>query len=299
MRRFLPALLAPLLIAAAPATITVRDLTPKFLTFYRAATARPLSPDARFALWKADYGFAAVPPTPAGDAMARQLLDAAWPRYPSVMARIARGAAGIEPSPQATLDRVTALLAPDRPVHMTLLVYVGGLESNAFTVAKDGVPTVAIPVEASPFDRGPAMAHEFTHAVQISMGTMAGGWVRTVGETVLAEGLAMRTAQALYPDRPAASFVALAPGWLARCDARRDRILGDVRTALPSSRSDDVMRFTMGTGPAGVDREAYYVGWIVVDWWLHHGLTLADIARIPEADAPARVAAAIDAMRAP
>ena len=181
---------------------------------------------------------------------------------------------------------------------MTLLVYVGGLEPNAFTTAQDGVPTVALPVEAAPFDRGPMMAHEFTHAAQIAMGTMAGGWVRTVGETVLAEGLAMRTAQALFPDRPAAAFVELTPGWLARSDALRPRILRDVRTALASSRSDDVMRFTMGTGPAGVDREAYYAGWIVVDWWLRHGLTLADIARIPEAEAPARVGAAIDAMLA-
>ena len=297
-RRVALALILLMATAAASPTITIKDLTPKFLAFYRAATARHLSPEARFALWQTDYGFAAVPPTPAGDAMARRLLDAAWPKYPGVMARIERGAAGIAPSPGATLARVTTLLDPGKPVRLTLLVYVGGLEPNAFTTAKNGVPTVAIPVEASPFDRGPAMAHEFTHAVQIAMGTMSGGWERTIGETVLAEGLAMRTAQALFPDRPAASFVEITPGWLARCNANRDRILADVRAALVSRRSDDVMRFTMGTGPSGVDREAYYAGWIIVDWWLHHGMTPARIARIPEAEAPARVGAAIDAMLA-
>ena len=108
----LRALAVAALLAAVPGratdnVITVRDLTPKFLTFYRAATARQLDPDARFRLWQADYGFAAVPPTPQGDSMARTLLDRAWPNYPSVLARIERGAAGLEPSPQATLDRVS------------------------------------------------------------------------------------------------------------------------------------------------------------------------------------------------
>lgn len=296
--------LAALALAAAPApqvSITVKDLTPKFLTFYRAAQRAGVDPDVRFRLWKQDYGFAAVPPTPQGDAIARRLLDAAWPKYPAVLPRIARGAAGIEPSPEATLRRVAELLQPGRPVDITLVAYVGALEGNAFTVGQNGHATVAVPVEESPHERGPVMAHEFTHAVQITMGTNSGGWVRSVGETTLAEGLAMRVAQRLYPDRPAASFVEMAsePGWLARCDARRAQILGDVRAAAASSSSDEVMRFTMGVGPAGLDREAYYAGWVITDYWLHHGRTFADIARIPEADAPAEVVKAIDAILKP
>lgn len=38
-------------------SITVRDLTPKFLTVYRAATAIHADPDSRFKLWKQDYEF--------------------------------------------------------------------------------------------------------------------------------------------------------------------------------------------------------------------------------------------------
>ncbi len=290
-------------LAAAPAptlSITVKDLTPKFLTFYRAATAANASPDERFRLWKADYDFAAVPPTPQGDAIARRLLDQAWPQYPGVMARIEQGAAGVAPSPEATLRRVADELRPDGPVRLNLLVYVGALEGNAFTMAQDGKVTVAVPVEESPYERGPIMTHEFVHAVQINMGTNAGGWIRTVGETVLAEGLAMRVTQHLYPDRPATSFVEMAsePGWLAKSDRQRRAILTDVKSALASDRSDDVMRYTMGVGPTGVDREAYYAGWVVVDYWRRHGLSFADIARIPEAQAPARVSAAIDAILA-
>jgi len=54
------------------------------------------------------------------------------------------------------------------------------------------------------------------------------------------------------------------------------------------------MRFTMGAGTTGLEREAYYVGWLVVDYLLSHQLSFADIARIPEKEMPARVADAVD-----
>ena len=63
-------------------------LTPKFLKFYDEATREAASPDQRWALWKRDYDFAAVPPTPAGQTMARQMLDRAWPRYPDALDQI-------------------------------------------------------------------------------------------------------------------------------------------------------------------------------------------------------------------
>lgn len=285
-------------IAAPAVSITVKDLTPKFLTFYRAAAGAHLSAEQRFKLWKQDDGFAAVPPTPQGDQIARKLLDVAWPKYPSALSRIEKGAAGIQPSPQATLRRVADLLQADEPIHITLVVYVGAFEGNAFTAGGPKGVTVALPVEQSARQRGPAMTHEFTHAVVIATGYSSGGWVRTIAETVLQEGLAMHVAQHFYPDRPVKTFVEMPsePGWLARSERLQPQILRDVKTALRSDKSSDVMRFTMGVGPSGIDREAYYAGWKVVGYWLSHGLTYADIARIPEADAPARVGAAIEAI---
>lgn len=281
--------------------IVIKDLIPKFLTFYRDASAQQISADARFALWKKEYGFAAVPPTPEGDKIARRLLDDAWPKYAGALPIIHRGAAGIEPSPMATLDRVTALLKPDRPVNLKLVVYVGGFEGNAYTMGQDGQPIVALPVEQTPAERAPMMTHEFVHAAQISMGTMTGAWVRTIGATVLSEGLAMRTTEHLFPGKPDASFIEMKsdPGWLRRAAAKRLAILRDVRSALDSSKSDDVFRYTMGIGPAGIDREAYYAGWLVVGYWLKHGMTYRDIARIPEQNAPERVGKTLDAMIGP
>ena len=268
------------------------------MTFYRAAKGAHLSPDQRFKLWKQDYGFAAVPPTPEGDQTARKLLDAAWPKYPSALESIKKGAVGIRPSPPAALQRVANLLQADKPVHITLLVYVGAFEGNAFTTGGPKGVTVALPVEQSAYQRGPLMTHEFTHAVVIATGYSSGGWIRTIGATVLEEGLAMRVAQHFYPDRAARTFVEMPsePGWLARSGRMQPQIFLDVKAVLRSDKSSDVMRFTMGKGPSGIDREAYYVGWKVVGYWLSHGLTYADIARIPESEAPARVGAVIDAI---
>jgi hypothetical protein len=46
-----------------PINLTIKDLAPKFLTFYDEATKAKASPARRWELWKKDYDFAAVPPT--------------------------------------------------------------------------------------------------------------------------------------------------------------------------------------------------------------------------------------------
>lgn len=65
---------------------------------------------------------------------------------------------------------------------------------------------------------------------------------------------------------------------------------------LSSHKPEDIERFTIGPGPNGLEREAYYVGWLVVGKWLAHGMSFADIARIPEKEMPQRVKAEIDSL---
>jgi hypothetical protein len=278
--------------------LTIKDLTPKFLKFYDEARKENASPERRWELWKKDYDFAAVPPTPEGDEIAKKLLNEAWPRYPSVLDRIRKGAAGLTPDPHATIHSVAELLRPEKPVNVTLLVYVGGFEENAFTAAQNGKIMTAIPIEGDPNGRTMRMTHELTHAVHISMGSFSGGWIRTVGTTVLTEGLAMRVTQKLVPGRPEAAYVEARPGWFVEATKLRSAILKDIQPALTSNKSEDVMRYTMDKGPSGLEREAYYAGWLVVGYWLDHGMTFAEIARIPEAQMPGRVNEAIEKLRA-
>ena len=279
--------------------LTIKDLTPKFLQFYDEATNENASGERRWELWKKDYDFAAVPPTPDGEQMARKILDDAWPKYPGVLDRIRGGAASITPDPHMTLRRIAELLRPGKPVNITLLVYVGGLEGNAFTAAQGGKITTALPIEDDLATRALRMTHELTHAVHISMGSFSGGWIRSIGTTALTEGLAMRVTQQLLPHHhPEAYYVEARPGWFAEATKLRDGILKDVSEVVESDKSEDVMRFTMGKGPSGIEREAYYAGWVVVGYWLEQGMTLADIARIPEKDMPRRVGETLDTLLA-
>jgi hypothetical protein len=285
--------------ASTPAiNITVTDLTPKFLKFHDEATREQATPDQRWDLWKRDYNFAAVPPTPDGQAMARQLLDRAWPRYPAALGQIRAGAAGMTPDPKTTADMIAGLLKPATPIDISLVVYVGGFEENAFTAAMGNSIMVAVPIEATPDHRKLRMTHEMTHAIQIGMGSFSGGWIRTVGTTILTEGLAMRVTQKLNPGFPDTEIVSGRPGWLAEADGKRIAILKDVQGVLGSNSPQDVGRYSYGTGQAGIEREGYYAGWLVVGYWLDHGMSFADIARIPEAEMPARVGEAIQKLLA-
>jgi hypothetical protein len=275
--------------------LSVTDLSPKFLAFYEEAVKEKASGNARWELWN---HFAAVPPTPEGDKMARDLLDRAWDRYPSVLEQIRFGATSVRPVAERQLKAVDALLRPDKPIPVEILLYVGGFEDNAFTVAQEGHIMVALPLESAPDVREMLMTHEFTHAVQIGMGSFSGGFQRSVGTIVVTEGLASRVAQRLFPNRPETDSIEFAHGWLKEVQQHRIEILRGIRPFLASEKPDDIQRFTMGPGPAGFEREAYYAGWLVVGDWLAHGMSFSEIARIPEKDMPQRVAAQVETLLA-
>jgi len=275
-------------------SIKVKDLSPKFLSFYNEAIKLNLSENDRWLLWKKKYDFAAVPPTPQGDSIARKLLNNAWSRYPNVVKELDKGNLIGKPDPEKILESVTQTLKPEKTIRITFLSYVGAFEDNAFTNAAKDEITVAIPRESSPLTRGLLMTHEFTHAVQISMGYLSGGYVRTIGAIVVSEGLATRLTQKLHPGLHEGSFIEITPGWLKRCKAHQTEILKDIREHLSSNDQNDIMQYTMGKSYLNIEREAYYTGWIVVQHWLSKGMRFADIARIPEKAMPLKAMKAID-----
>ena len=262
--------------------LIVQDLTPKFVAFYRAATGEHADPTRRWELWKQLYGFAAVPPTPEGDQMARKILDNAWPRYESALPIIERGIANLQPPPGDILDSVAHTLQVDVPIRAKLLLFVGGFDNNAFTSpGSNGIPTVALPVEGTGSNL--VMTHEFTHVVEAEQAHLSLDWRRSIAHTIFAEGLAMRVTQHLHPGLADKDYVGeFTPNWFARAEAKRHIILGDILPHLDDSSPDSVMRFTMGTGGAGLEREAYYAGWLVIGDLLQRGWTYARLARVSE-----------------
>lgn len=287
---------APMPAAATP-RVTVADLTPRFLTFYDSATSRPLDPDTRWALWKRLYGFAAVPPTPAGDSIARRNLESAWARYPAALPRIRRGAASLGIEPDTVLRRIVALLGCREHTEVRLVAFVGTFDENAFqTTTADGTPAIAIPVEAG--DARRAAVHELTHAVHRGSGcaNITSGYQQTLAELVVSEGLAMRVVEALLPGHEERYYISASQRWLDSARARRPAILRGVHDHL--GEAGVAQRFTYGTGTTGLSREAYYAGWEIVGALLHGGTSLHQIATTPPDQLPRLVDRAIDALRA-
>lgn len=257
------------------------DKTPEFMHFYRLAQGA--DPEQRWELWKQHYGRAMVPPGPDGMAMARRLLDASWDRYPEVMDRIERGAAGMEPAPQQVLDRVAGLLGCDVDLTVKVQVITANLEGNAYAFKHEGVSWVVIPVEQAPEDRGPVLAHEFAHAVHMALSGCTDGYPTTIALRAMLEGIAIHTAMQAWPGLPETGYLEMLEdaGWLARCREHDQAILKAVLEHLPADDMETYHRFILGPGPgAGLPREVYYGGYRVVGHLLAKGQTLASLARV-------------------
>lgn len=272
------------------------DLTPRFLDFYTAASAPDVDPEQRWSLWQERYGFAAVPPTPEGQKIARRLVEAAWPKYEAALPGIRAGGTAMKPDPLTVLRQVSALLKPDTPVEVEVRTYVGAFDGNAFTYGEIGKPGVAIPTEMTEAQRAIVMPHEMAHAVHMLTANLSGGWERSIAMTMLQEGLAVHVSQTVTPGRDIRDYIEFSPGWWDAALAKRRAILTAIAPVLERKDSDSVFRFTMGEGPNGLEREAYAAGWWVVDHLRRRGMSLADIARIPEAEMPAVVQRAIAEM---
>ena len=93
---------------AAGPRLEVVDLGPRFLQFHEKAAAENADPERRWQLWREHYGFAAVPPTPEGEGIARRLLDQAWERYPEILDALPVAASQLAPAPELVLAEVAA-----------------------------------------------------------------------------------------------------------------------------------------------------------------------------------------------
>jgi hypothetical protein len=267
--------------------LEINDLTPRNLTFYERALGEDADPERRWELWRELYNVAAVPPTPEGQLLARRLLDDAWERYPRVLGRIRAGAAGLEPEPHTVLDAVAEVLDYRAAATVLLTVFVGGLEDNAYAYCAGATPVVNLPVEQEPDRRALVLPHEFTHAVHMLAANLSGEWERPISQVVMEEGLATRVTAALVPGRPDDGYVAYftdgngASDWFEQCAARETALLAGLRPFLANSRSETVARFTFGGGTTGLEREAYYAGWVLVGQLLAQSRTLAELAATP------------------
>jgi hypothetical protein len=282
--------------AAAPArhTLDIINRVPKFEKFH--ADAQGADAEKRWSLWKKEYGIAAVPPTPEGDALARKQLDAAWPRYAALMPKLGGMEQSAEQDAQALFAAANKLYRTDGvPIRVDVLLFVGQFDGNEYTVPvmQGQPPTVVMPVENPRLKI--ELAHEISHAVHFQLAGVKNSFGAPIGETIFLEGLAMHANKALLPGLKDAEYTELAsePGWFQRCTANKAAIMKGILPYVDRAGADVATRFTFGKGTTGMDRELYCAGWFAIGKLLDSGKTFPELARIPEAQMIAAVRTAI------
>lgn len=260
--------------------VEVIDLTPKFLSFYNEANNQSFDPDARWDIWKERYRFAAVPPGDEGMEMARTLLDQAWTKYHEHIDYIKQWKPDTEKA-HLFLAEIQRKLECIKDIDLALIFFVGAFENNAF-VAPYGENRLALCLPIENGDSEILLAHELTHIVHGSTAKLSGGWERKIATLIIQEGLATRISKEIVPHQPDAAYIEYKSGWLQECYAYHNQILQGILPYLDQSSSDVVTKFTIGNGTTNHHREAYYVGWVLVEYLLEKGITFKEIAHIQE-----------------
>lgn len=257
---------------------------PKFLSFYHQANKQEIDDEQRWALWKEHYNFAAVPPGEDGKRMARNILDTAWDKYADNLSFIEKW----EPNEEKVrncLTKVKALLGYDKPIDLVVVFFVGGFENNPFVAPYDKKRmALCLPVENG--DSNIHLSHELTHIVHSQTANLTGEWERTIGSTILQEGLATQVSKCLVPGHPDELYIEHKEGWLRSCKEKRAEIITQIYPFLDHDSSEAVTRFTFGNGTTNHEREAYYVGWELVHFLLDEGVTFKEMASVQEKDIP-------------
>jgi hypothetical protein len=130
-------------------------------------------------------------------------------------------------------------------------------------------------------------AHELTHIVHAKKAELDFVFERSIATVIMQEGLAIRASQLIVPGSEEERYIEdpLAPGWLEKCKEHHDVILDGIRPSLAKKDMDTLKKYIMDTGSSGVvNREVYYIGWVLVDYLLKQGETLESLASIREDD---------------
>lgn len=264
--------------------IELLNLVPKFLDFYQRADKPGIDEEKRWSLWEEHYNFAAVPPGGEGKIIARNLLEGAWENYNNHLSMLEKWEPNLQ-KVQYYLTKVKSLLGYDKPINLVVVYFVGGFENNPFVAPYDAKRlALCLPIENG--DSDISLSHELTHIVHSHTANLSAGWERTIASTILQEGLAIQVSKFLVPGKPDELYIEHKKGWLKSCKKNKMEIIKGIFPFLEDFSSKALMMFTFGNGTTNNEREAYFVGWEIIQYLLEKGVTFKEIGSIQEQDIP-------------
>lgn len=264
--------------------IEIINYVPKFLKFYKLASKENIDSENRWNLWKEHYNFAAIPPGPDGQKLARELLDNAWEKYPEKLSYLEKFKPNLN-DVEKYLKEIKSLFDCKDMINVIVIYFVGGFENNPFVARYDEERlALCLPIECG--DSKITLSHELTHVVHSKTANLKSEWKRTIASTILQEGLALQVSKYLIPGKADEEYIEHKEGWLDSCKSKKNEIIKGVLPYLNDSSSEIVYKFTFGNGTTNIDREVYFVGWEVVDYLIKKGIKFKDIANIQEDKMP-------------
>ncbi|MGQ5523816.1 hypothetical protein ACUHMQ_11210 [Chitinimonas sp. PSY-7] len=271
--------------------LKVRDLSPKFVEFYEAAS-KPLAPaaptanqaatpattesleDRRWRLFKQNYDFSAQP-TPEAT---RAALDSAWPRYAEALPKIEAGFDGIASEPSRTLDTLSKHFSLDKSMSMRLVAYVGTFDGRVWGEQDGDTLNVYLPLEVSADTRAVPSARLMGQA----MLAKTAGWgnkPRSLAELVVGEGVVAHGVAAAAPGKSVEQYLAISADELAKLRTNRKSVLSSILPKL-----GDGSAATLNTYSTEQLAEARFAGWLLVEGMTKQKARYADMIRQKPSD---------------
>lgn len=265
--------------------IEIINLVPNFLKYYNIA--KTSKKDERYALWKKHYNFAAVPPGEQGEKLAEKMLEEAWDKYEQVIPILEEWSSDSSEILKHLLS-IKQTLGYNDKLEFVVIFFVGSFEGNAFVApyCNDKV-AICFPIENQSNDivTDIVLVHELIHLVHSKIAGIKMDWEHSIASIVMIEGVATQLSKHLVPGFQDELYVEFQEkGWLKKCRENEIQILKGILPYLKETSSEKVFKFTMGTGTTGIEREAYYVGWKVIENMLEDGWSFLNIARMQEQD---------------
>ena len=262
-------------------TIHVINLVDRFLHFYKESQ-KVDDVKEKFAIWKEQYGFAAVPPGEEGEEVAWTFFKNVYSEYENALPSIESFAPDTV-LVQDILKEIKEVLDYRASMEFTVLYFVGFFENNAFLAPlEDGSLALCLPIEnQNSEDRYRiTLAHELTHLVHGKMLGVGGNWIRPLSFLILQEGLAMKMSQAFTGSLEELDCLTLDRNWYNECLDLKKEIVGGMLSYLTDDNHETLFRFTMGEGVTKHSREAYFLAWLLFEKCLKEGMTLKQLATI-------------------
>lgn len=259
-------------------TIELINLVPKFVTFLEKSK-KIQTMDGKWELWKTEYNFAAIPPTEAALVQAKLDFVRVYQKYLTFEHQI-KEFYNDEETIKTCILALRNKLDTNCIMDIKIVYFVGFFENNPFvTTDANGKLCVCLPIENNSDEEFQRIQlyHELTHIYHSELSNTPFLYERPLSFLILQEGLALRMSEQMVPGHADSKYVSHQSGWYEKIDRYRNNVISGIIPDIHKKGTETLYKYTMGKGNTGYEREAYYIGWILVGKMLDNGYSFREL----------------------